>query len=196
MKESPVKLERSEFPIIVVRAQPHRDKEALEAPLPLSVECIVTFFAKHDHFALLQLKQSDESYAYTFELTAFATFTIDKVAAADIFGADYNPAKVAEMAAQTLFISAKEVLQSVTSRCPHGPANVPAMLMEIADINIDFEQGKRDQVLKAVFMFNDEQLAQLNAALDKRRNPLLPKAEEPSIKNPPKAKRPTRSKAK
>lgn len=165
MKTSPLQLETPQYPVVEVRAFPHESDEVLAKELPVSVQCFATYDADGDHFAMVSIQQLDEAYAYTFDIRVFAAFRIDVGACKENYRSSFNPAVVAVNVARVLYSGARELLATVSCRAPHGAAKLPSVLIEPKDVDIDFEEGKRDFILKEYFCFTDEMLAEVNAAM-------------------------------
>ena len=120
---------------------------------------------------MITVKQSDESFAYTFEITCFTNFSTDVDGCKASYGEQFNPAVVAVNVARILYAGAREMLSIVSARSPHGTAVLPSVVIEPNDINLEFEDGKRDEILKEYFAFSDETLAELQKAISARQAP-------------------------
>ncbi len=148
-----------------VRAFPHESNDVLGKELPVEVNCFATYDADGDHFAMVSIRQPDEAYAYTFDIRVFSAFRIDVDACRENYKSSFNPAVVAVNVARILYSGARELLATVSCRAPHGAAKLPSVMIEPKDVDIGFEEGKRDFILQEYFCFTDAMLSEVNAAM-------------------------------
>lgn len=165
MKTSPLQLDTPEYPVVEVRAHPHDDDDILLKELPVNVECFIIFDGEGNHFAMVAIKQSDPAYAYTFDIKVFSSFRIDVAACKENYKSSFNPAVIAVNVARILYSGARELLATVSCRAPHGAAILPSVMIEPKDVDITFEDDKRDYILREYFCFTDEMLSEVNAAM-------------------------------
>jgi hypothetical protein len=189
MKTSPLQLDTPEYPVVEMRAHPHDDQDVLLKTLPVSVDCFTTYDGDGKHFSMVVIQQNDEAFAYTFDIRVFTTFSVDVAACKENYKSSFNPAVVAVNVARILYSGARELLATVSCRAPHGAAILPSVMIEPKDVEISFEDGKRDHILKEYFCFTDEMLSEVNAAM--AANEAKVKQSKPKSLSKPSAKKTT-----
>lgn len=156
MKPSPLQLEPPTYPILSVRSVPDNDKKLSKGPLPIDVSATVLYDSDGTHFAYLSIEQKDDTFPYLVEIDAFASFSIDVDGCRQAYKTAFNPEVVAVNIVRILYSGAREMLGLLTSRGPHGGANLPSVMIEPSDVNIEFERDKLDVILAKSFGFTPE----------------------------------------
>lgn len=166
MKSSPIQLDEIQYVTVDVRAHPHSDDAKLDAALPISAKFVVTFAESGNHFVITNISQSNKEFSYSFELEAFASFMLDAEACKNIYSKSFNPAVVAVNIGTIMYSSMRDMLATVTSRAPWGSVSLPSVVVDVEDVQIEFLDDKRDEILKKHFFFSAKQLAILHESLE------------------------------
>jgi predicted RecB family endonuclease len=169
MKPSPLQLEPPTYPILSVRSVPDNDKKLSNGPLPVDVNATVCYDSDGTHFAYLSIEQNDDAFPYLVEIDVFASFSIDVDGCRQAYKTAFNPGVVAVNIARILYSGAREMLGLLTSRGPHGGANLPSLMIEPSDVNIEFERDKLDVILAKNFGFAPEAIQATLARLEHAR---------------------------
>lgn len=166
MKQSPLQLEGPEYPLVSVRAIPGIDGARLDAHLPVSVKAGVAYEGDGDHFAFLSIEQPDESYPYVVDIQAVSIFRMDAVLCKEMYQNAFNPGTVAVNVARILYSSAREMLAFVTARGPYGAADLQSVIIEMSDLDIQFEDKAFAKILKRDFCMSAAEIKRLQERLE------------------------------
>jgi len=169
MKPSPLQLESPTYPILSVRSVPDNDKKLSKGPLPIDVSTTVLYDSDGTHFAYLSIEQNDDTFPYLIEIDVFASFSVDVEGCRQAYKTAFNPQVVAVNIARILYSGAREMLGLLTSRGPHGGANLPSVMIEPNDVNIEFERDKLSVILTESFGFTPEAIQATLAKLEEAR---------------------------
>lgn len=169
MKPSPLQLEPPTYPTLCVRSVPVNDKELSKEPLPIDVSATVLYDSGGTHLAYLSIEQDNDTFPYLIEIDVLASFSIDVEGCQQAYKTAFNPQVVAVNMARILYSGAREMLGLLTSRGPHGSANLPAVMIEPSDVNIKFEREKLDVILAESFGFKPEAIESTLAKLEEAR---------------------------
>lgn len=166
VKTSPLRIKGFEYPTVCVRASTNFVEDPdLSEQIPVTVKADVNFDADGKHFAIINVEQTDDKYAYTFEFEAFTVFEIDAAACKESFSDGVNPSMLAVNAARLLYSGIRELLASITARAPYGIATLPSTTLGKEDVSIRFEKDKRDEILANFFSYSPEQIEAINKRL-------------------------------
>jgi hypothetical protein len=168
MKPSPLQLEAPTYPVLSVRAVPDPTDRSAQASLPIGIDAHVLYDSDGIHFAFLSIKQEEDSYPYQVEIDAFTTFKIDVEGCRQAYKAAFNPPVVAVNVIRILYSGAREIFGLLTARGPHGPANLPAIMIEPGDVKLEFERGKLAQILAESFGYPPEDVERALQKLEGR----------------------------
>lgn len=169
MKPSPLQLEPPIYPTLSVRSVPPNDKELSNGPLPIDVRATVLYDGDGTHLAHLSIEQNDDTFPYLVEIDVLTSFSIDVEGCQQAYKTAFNPQVVAVNMARILYSGAREMLGLLTSRGPHGSANLPAVMIEPSDVIVRFERDKLDVILAESFGFTAEAIEATLAKLEEAR---------------------------
>ncbi|KRG63897.1 hypothetical protein ABB26_09950 [Stenotrophomonas humi] len=160
MKKSPLQIDQVVYTDVVIRARPNA-KEMLREDLPVTAEAAVFYDLDKNNFATLNVAQSDESYPYVIEISAFASFTLDAEGCREAYKGAFNPRVVGVNVARILFSSVRDMIASITARSPWEVAKVPTILLEPADVAIRYTKEHREDILREQFLMTEEEIEDL-----------------------------------
>ena len=166
MKPSPLQLDAPFYPLVSVKSIPAPDHQRSE-PLPISLIANVAYAADGDHAAFLEIRQENKKFPYVIELQVFSLFRLDSEGCKEAYKEHFNPATVAANVARMLYSGAREMLATVSARSPYGPANIPSLIIEPSDIEIEFEDDAFEIVLERDFCLRKDMIESLKSEMEK-----------------------------
>jgi hypothetical protein len=161
MKLSPLQLGPVVYTEVSVKAMPEIDRELLESSLPVTVDSQIFYDETGRHFSILTVRQSSEEFPYVIQVTAFATFTLDKEGCRAAYRGHFNPAVIGVNIARLLYSTTREMIVNVTERGPYDAAKIPTLILEPDDIQIAFSDENEEKILREQFDLTDDQLQAL-----------------------------------
>lgn len=162
MKNSPLQVGEIVYTDVSIRARPGVSAEAREQTLPVQVEAEILYDDDGDHFALVRVRQLEESLPYTLDVAVFANFLLDAQGCKEAYRTMFNPGVIGANIARVLYSSLKDMIATVSARAPYGAARMPTLLLEPSDVSIAFA-GDEEAILRSQFAFDDDAIARLRA---------------------------------
>lgn len=167
MKKSPLQIGKMSYTEVVIRAIPGLEADQVERELPIDVDAAVFYDVSGQHFATLSLTQRDESYAYTMEVTAFASFVMDAEGCSELYKAGFKPGNIGLNVVRVIYSSMRDLIAGITARSPWEVAQMPTLIIESSDIQINFEKDFRDQILRDEFAMSEKEIEDLRVLREK-----------------------------
>ena len=161
MKPSPLLLDTPAYPIISIQADPEAEESSFENPLWVDIFASVRYNSNGSNFAFLNITQKKGGLPYKLDVQVFTTFRIDTEGCQQAYKKAFNPQVVAVNVARILYSGAREFIALISSRAPHGSANLPSIMIEPGDVRIEFEKDQIEGILSQQFSLSKETIEEI-----------------------------------